>query len=262
MSRIHPSAVVDPAAEIGADTEIGPFCVIGPDVRIGAGSRLIAHVSIEGPSVVGEDAVIHPFAVIGGAPQDVRYHDECTELRIGPRAVIREHATVHRGTPGGRGVTVIGADCHLMVGAHVAHDARIGDHVTFVNNATIGGHVTIGDHVILGGLSAVHQHCRIGRHAFVAGMGVAVQDVIPFAMVARGGVLSGLNLVGLKRRGFSRNDIAELRGAYRMLFAREGTFKERLEDAARLYRDKPLVEEILAFAQAASARGVLGPAGD
>jgi UDP-N-acetylglucosamine acyltransferase len=260
MTRVHATAMVDPGAMLADDVEVGPYSIVGSGVRLAAGVSVASHVVIEGPTDIGQACVIHPFAALGAAPQHIGYRGEPTRLEIGPRNVIREQVTMHRGTPDGRGVTRIGADGYFMVGVHVGHDCIVGDHVMMANNATLGGHVVIEDYVIMGGLSAAHQHTRIGRHAFVGGMAGVNHDVIPFGSVwGNHAHLEGLNLVGLKRRGFSREAINALRAAYRMLFAEEGTFQERLEDVACAYAASPEVMEIVSFIRTDSARPLTTP---
>jgi len=262
-AKIDPTAVVDPAAEIHDGVEIGPYCTVGPRVTLMPRVKLISHVTVSGRTSIGEDCVVHPFAALGFAPQDFKYKGEDTRLIIGRRNVMREHVTMHPGTGVGRGETRVGDDGYFMIGAHVAHDCILGDRVVFANNGTLGGYVQVGDFVMLGGLAAVHQYCRIGRHAFVAGGAILTHDVIPFGMV-QGNIarLMGLNLVGLKRRGFSRRSIHDLRAAYRLLFAREGTFKERIEDARELFSDRPEVMEIVDFVSVDADRPLCLPGRD
>jgi UDP-N-acetylglucosamine acyltransferase len=259
--RIHPTAIVDSAAKLADDVEIGPYCVIGPLVTLGERVRLRSHVVIEGDTELGADCEVYPFAVLGAAPQHSAYKGERTRLVIGARNLIREHVTMHTGSPIGRGVTSVGDDGLFYVGAHVAHDCQVGDHVVMTNAATIGGHVRVDDHVIMGGLCAVQQYSRIGRHAFIGGMAGVNNDVIPYGSVwGNHAHLEGLNLVGLKRRGFSREQINTLRAAYRMLFADEGTFQERLDDTAGAYGQSAEVMEIIDFIRADSARPLTMPA--
>lgn len=259
-AKIHPTAVVDKNAELGADVEIGPGCVIGPKVTIGARTRLISHVVIDSLTSVGADCVIHPFAALGGPPQDLSYKNEPTRLEIGDNNVIREHATLHRGTARGRSVTKIGSNCLIMGNCHVAHDCIVGDNVIMAQTATIGGHVQVGDYVFLGGLSGIHQHGRVGRYAMVGASALMTTDLIPYGTaIGNHAHLDGLNVVGLKRRGFTREQIHDLRAAYRLLFAEEGTFQERLEDAAQLYAGNPQVTEILDFIRADAARPLCMP---
>jgi UDP-N-acetylglucosamine acyltransferase len=259
MAKIHSTAAVDPGAELGA-VEIGPFCLVGPQARLADGVVLHSHVAVTGRTTIGENCQIFPFTSIGHIPQDLKYHGEESRLEIGPHTVIREHVTINPGTEGGGLVTRVGAHCLLMVGAHVAHDCQLGDHVILVNNATLGGHVAVGDHAILGGLCAVHQFVRIGAHGFVGGMSGVEKDVIPFGMVIGNRAhLSGLNVVGLKRHGFPREQIHELRQAYRMLFASEGTLKERLEDVDKMFPANPLVRQIVDFISSHSDRSFCVP---
>ena len=211
-SLIHPSAVIEPGAQIGEGVEIGPFCVIGPQVRLASGVVLKSHVVVTGETSVGEDTVIFPFASIGEIPQDLKFRGERARLEIGARNRIREYVTMNPGTEGGGGVTSVGDDGLFMAGAHVAHDCRIGDRVILVNNASVAGHCVLEDDVIIGGLSGVHQFVRIGRGAMIGAVTMVTADVIPYGLVqGPRGYLDGLNLVGLKRRGASRADIAALR---------------------------------------------------
>ncbi len=260
MTRLHPTAIIDPKAELAADVEIGPYCVVGPEVSLAPGVRVLSHVVIEGLTQVGEGCVIHPFAALGSPPQHSGHRGEATRLVIGARNIIREHVTMHRGAAAGGGTTTVGSDGFFMVGVHVGHDCRVGDRVTMANNATLGGHVIVADHVIMGGLSAAHQNTRIGRHAFVGGMAGVNHDVIPFGNVwGNHAHLEGLNLVGLKRRGFPREAINTLRAAYRMLFAEEGTFQERLDDTAEAYAGSVEVMEIVDFIRADATRPLTTP---
>ncbi len=260
MSRIHATAIVGAQACLGDDVEIGPFCVIGPDVRLGKRVQVMSHAIIQGHTEVDDDCTIYPFAVLGAPPQHTAHKGEPTRLRIGARNLIREHVTMHAGTAFGRGVTTVGNDCLFYVGAHVAHDCLVGDHVILINSATLGGHVVVEDFVIMGGLSAAHQNTRLGRHAFIGGMAGINHDVIPFGNVwGNHAHLEGLNLIGLKRRGFSRETINILRAAYRMLFAEEGAFQERLEDTATAYAASPEVMEIVDFIRADADRPITMP---
>ncbi len=260
MSQIHASAIVDAQAELGPEVEIGPFCIVGSKVRLGARTRLISHVVIEGPTEIGEDCLIHPHAVLGGAPQHTAYRGEPTRLVIGDRNVIREQVTLHRGTPQGRGVTRIGSDGFFMVGVHIGHDASIGDQVTMANSVTLGGHVEVGDFVTLGGLAAVHQRVRIGRYAFVGGMAGVNHDVVPYGSVwGNHAHLEGLNLIGLKRRGLSRSAINALRAGFKRLFWGPGPFQERLEEVAATSIDSPEVMEMVEFIRGHAARPITLP---
>lgn len=255
MANIHATAVVDPSAKLGTNVEIGPFCVIGPDVELGDDVVVHSHAVITGRTTLGPECKVFPFASIGQAPQDVKFHGEPSTLTIGAKTIIREHATINPGTEGGHMSTKVGSNCLLMIGAHVAHDCEVGDSVTLVNGATLGGHVTIGDGAIIGGLSAVHQFVRIGAYAFIGGMSGITADVIPFGMaIGNRANLCGLNIVGLKRKGFPRDQIHELRQAYRMLFSTEGTLKERLEDVESMFSTNPLTKQVIEFIKTQSDR--------
>ncbi len=260
MSRIHPTAIVASGAVLADDVEIGPYCIIGESVTLGAGTRLLSHVVIEGITKIGQGCTIHPFASLGGGPQHTAYKGEATRLVVGDRNTIREYVTMHTGTPTGRAVTTVGSDCFFMAQSHVAHDCIVGDNVILNHAATLGGHVSVDEYAIIGGLAAVHQYGRIGRHVIVGGLAAVTKDVIPFGSVwGNHAHLEGLNLVGLKRRGFSREMINDLRSAYRLLFADEGTFQERVEDVARVFAASPEVSEIVEFIQADSARPLCLP---
>jgi len=260
MTDIHPTAVVDPKAELGDGVVIGPYCVIGGDVKLGAGARLHSHVVVEGRTEIGVETQIFPFASIGMVPQDLKYQGEPSRLVIGNRNRIREYVTMNPGTEDGGMVTRIGDDCLFMVSSHVAHDCQVGDHVIMANNATLAGHVTVGDYAILGGLSAVHQFVRIGRHAIIGGMSGVENDVIPYgSVVGDRARLSGLNIIGLKRRNFANKEIHNLRTAYRMLFAEEGTMGERVDDVREMFGDNTVIMEIVEFMRANSQRGLTQP---
>ena len=257
---VHPTAIVHPKAVLREGVEIGPYCVIGPDVVLGDRVRLISHVVIDGRTTIGVDSTVYPFASLGQAPQDLKYKGEPSTLEIGARSRIREHVTMNPGTEGGGMVTRVGDDGLFMVGAHIAHDCILGDHIIMANNATLAGHVVLGDFAVVGGLSAIHQFVRIGPHAMVGGMTGVEQDVIPFGLVmgdrAR---LTGLNLVGMERRGFPREDIQGVRSAYRMLFGPDGTLAERIEEVARVFSANQYVRQIIEFARAKSSRGLCQP---
>lgn len=259
-ARIHATALVDSAAELGENIEVGPFCTVGPEVTIEPGVRLVSHVVVEGATVVGAGTVVGPFAMLGGSPQHLAHRGEPTRLDIGERNTIREHVTMHTGTVAGGGVTQVGSDGLFMVGTHIAHDCKVGDHVVLANNSALGGHVVVGDYVFLGGLAGVHQHVRIGRQSFVGASALVTKDVIPFGSVwGNHAHLEGLNLVGLKRRGFTRQVIDDLRAAYRLLFAEEGTFQERLDDLSRSFTGSPEVAEIVEFIRTDASRPLCMP---
>lgn len=260
MASIHPTAIVSPGAELDEGVVIGPYCIVGEAVKLGRNVRLTSHVVVEGVTDVGEDSIIHGFANIGGPPQHLAHKGEPTRLVIGPRNIIREHVTMHTGTASGRGVTTIGADGLYMVGSHVAHDCIVGDQVVLAKGATLGGHVEMGDFVFMGGLAAIHQFSRVGRYAFIGGLAAVTKDVIPYGSVwGNHAHLEGLNLVGLKRRGFSRETIVAMRGAYRLLMADEGTFQERLEDTAQTFGEVPEVMEVVNFIRADGNRPLCLP---
>lgn len=263
MAQIHPTAVIDASVKLAADVRVGPYCVISGNVQIGAGTELVSHVTIAacGKTVIGEGCKIFPFASLGHPPQDLKYHGEASDLIIGNRNVFREYFTANPGTEGGGMVTRIGDDCLFMVGSHVAHDCQVGNRVILANNATIAGHVSVGDHAIIGGLSAVHQFVRIGPHAMIGGMSGVEHDVIPFGSVmGERASLAGLNLIGLKRRGFERDEIHALRNAYKQLFDSEtGTLEERTRRVKQEFAHVPAVADMLAFVEGESKRQLCVP---
>lgn len=257
---IHPTAIVADGATLGEGVEIGPYCVIGPRVSLGPGTRLASHVVIDGSTTLGRNNVVYPFAMLGGPPQHTAYKGEDTQLVVGDDNVVREHATMNIGTAAGGGVTRVGSGGLFMIESHVAHDCQVGDNVILTKQATLGGHCRIGDFVIVGGLAAVHQHTRVGRHAMIGGLAAVVKDVIPYGSVwGNHAHLEGLNLVGLKRRNFSRETINTMRAAYRLLFADEGTFQERLDDTIETYAECPEVMEIIDFIKADGNRPLCLP---
>ncbi len=260
MASIHPTALVEEGARLADSAVIGPFCCVGPDVVLGEKVELVSHVAVHGRTTIGEGTRIFPFASVGHQPQDLKYHGEPSRLEIGCNVMIRENVTINPGTEGGGMLTKIGDNCLLMVNAHVAHDCLVGNNVILVNNATLGGHVIIGDHAILGGLSAVHQFVRIGAHAMIGGMSGVEHDVIPYgSVIGNRASLAGLNLVGLKRRGFSRDDIHTLRRAYQELFHAEGTMAERADKVAENFAACIPVMEIIAFIRAETSRSFCQP---
>ncbi len=262
MAKIDSTARVADGAKIGADVEIGPYCIVGPDVSIADGCKLIANVFVGGVTSIGERTAIYPFAALGTPPQSVHYKGEKTKLFVGSDCIIREGSTLNIGTAGGRGETKVGNNCFLMTGAHVGHDSIVGNGVIFANNATLGGHAEIGDFVFLGGMCAVHQFNRVGEYAVVGGLVGVTEDVIPFgAAIGHRAALGGLNLIGLKRRGFSRDAIHRLRNAYKMLFHGGGAFKDRLEEVAKKYADDANVQRIVQFIRSGK-RPLAGARGD
>jgi UDP-N-acetylglucosamine acyltransferase len=257
---IHPTAIVAPAAQLADDVRVGPYSIIDGDVTLGAGTVVESHVVVSGRTTIGPACHLFPFTSIGHRPQDLKYAGEPSRLEIGEKNVIREHVTMNPGTEGGGMLTKVGDGCLFMVGSHVAHDCRIGNNVIMANNATLAGHVAVENFAILGGLTAIHQFVRIGAHAIVGGMSGVENDVIPYGSVmgdrAR---LVGLNLVGLRRRGFSREMIHVLRNAYRMMFAHEGTMAERLEDVDEMFQDNEAVRDIIRFIKTDSSRSICQP---
>jgi len=262
MPQIHPTAIVAPGAMLADDVVVGPYCIVGENVVLAARVRLRSHAVVDGRTTIGEGTRIHPFASIGLEPQDLKYRGEPSELVIGRNNRIREYVTMNPGTIGGGMVTRVGDDCLFMVGAHVAHDCQIGNHVIMANNATLGGHVVIEDYAVLGGLSAVHQYVRIGKHAMIGGMSGVERDVIPYGQVmgdrAR---LTGLNIIGMQRRGFSREDIQALRNAYQFLFSSDGTLSDRVNETAERFRGIGPVDDIIDFIRADSSRAICQPKG-
>lgn len=258
-ARIHPSSVIEPGAVIGAGCEVGPFCVIGAEVVLHDRVVVKSHAVVTGRTEIGSETVIFPFATVGEVPQDLKYKGEKSRLVVGQRCRIREGATLNLGTEGGGGVTRVGDDVLIMTGAHVGHDAQIGNRVILVNHVAIAGHCVLGDDVIVGGLSGVHQFVRIGQGAIIGAVTMVTNDVIPYGLVqAPRGELDGLNLVGLKRRGVERGEITALRAAYQMLAQGEGTFLDR---ARRLGEetDSVHVREVTDFILSASDRSFLTP---
>lgn len=263
MPDIHDTALVDPRAELADDVSVGPFSIVGPDVRIGAGVRLESHVVVTGRTTIGEGCRVFPFACLGHRPQDMKYRGEETELVIGRDNQIREHVTMHPGTAGGSGVTRIGDGGLFMASIHVAHDCRVGDGVIMANNATLGGHVEVQDHAFLGGLCAVHQFVRIGRQAMIGGLAGVENDVIPYGMVlGNRAYLNGLNIIGMRRRDVPRDQVQTLRMAYRLLFAPEGAFTERLAEVAVQFADHTRVMEVVDFIKSANDRAICLPRQD
>jgi UDP-N-acetylglucosamine acyltransferase len=257
-NAIHPTAIVARGAELGSGVRIGPYCTVGAHAVIEDGAELVSHVVIDGHTRIGEDVVLYPFCTVGLAPQDLKYAGQPTACEIGARTQVREHCTIHRGTVTGKGITRVGSDCLLMAVAHVAHDCTLGNHVIVANNAVMGGHVSIADHAVIGGAAAIHQYVRIGRAAMIGGVSGVEADVIPFgSVIGNRARLVGLNVIGLKRRGFDRAQIQLLHSAFRDLFRREGVFAQRLAATRAHYGHEPLVAEVLAFIDAPSHRGLI-----
>ena len=257
---IHPTALVEDGATLGEGCRIGPFCTVGPDVVLGEACELKSHVVVTGRTTVGARTRIYPFASIGHAPQDLKYAGEPSTLTIGVDCTIREGVTMNPGTARGLMKTVVGERCHFLANSHVAHDCIVGNDVVFSNNVMLAGHCSIQDFVILGGGAGVHQFVRIGQHAFVGGMSAIENDVIPYGMaVGNRAHLAGLNIIGLRRRGFTREQIHDIRRAYRLIFADEGTLAERVDDVAAEFATHPFVHEILDFIKDGKDRAICTP---
>ena len=260
LPQIHHTALVDANAAIGANVRIGPFCTVGANATLHDGVQLVSHVVVDGHTTIGSDTIVHPFASIGRPPQHLKYRGEPSRLIIGNNNTIREHVTMHTGTAEGGMETRVGSHCFFMVGSHVAHDCLIEDHVILTNSVALGGHVHVGEYAILGGLSGVHQYVRIGKHAMIGGCSGVETDIIPYGS-AKGNRarLSGLNVIGLKRRGFSREDVRALRTAYGLLFSQGGTMAERLNEVADLFTNHEGVMDIINFIRADSSRALCTP---
>jgi len=255
--KAHPTAIIDKGAEIG-DAEIGPYCVVGDGVKLHDGVELKSHVVVEGLTEIGANTQIYPFCVLGEPPQHLGCKGEGARLVIGSGNIIREHVTMHRGTIAGGALTSVGDGGFFMAGSHVAHDCHIGNKVIFANGAAIGGHGLIGDFAFLGAFCAIHQHCRIGDHAFIGGCAAVTTDVIPYASaVGNHARLVGLNVVGLKRRGFSRETIHKIRAAYRMLFFGDAVFRDRLEAVRQKFSASEEVRHIIDFIDVDKARPLM-----
>jgi UDP-N-acetylglucosamine acyltransferase len=253
---IHPTAIVDPQARIAEAAVIGPYSIVGAEVEIGAGTRLMAHVYVDGPTWIGGDNIFYPYSTVGVTPQDLKYKGERSETRIGSRNRIREFVTIHRGTEGGGMVTCIGDDNLLMAYVHVAHDAQVANHVVLANAVTLGGHVLVGDWAVVGASTGVHQFCRIGRHAIVGGYSVITQDVLPFSTTVseRENRVFGANATGLERRGFAGERVEQLQKALRLLTRAGLNTSQAIERIRAEVPSSAELEELLEFI-AASERG-------
>lgn len=258
-ARIHSAALVEPGAVIGPGAEVGAFAVIGPEVTLGARVQVKAHAIVTGWTVIGEESIVFPFANVGDIPQDLKYRGEHTRLIVGARARIREGVTLNIGTEGGGGLTRIGDDCLFMTGAHVGHDCRVGNRVIMANNTALGGHCVIGDDVVIGGLAGVHQFVRVGDGAMIGAMTKITRDVIPYALVDEArGRLSGINVIGLRRRDVPRHEITALKAAFDVLAGEDGTFAERARHVAEAH-DGHLAQAVAAFILEGSERSFLTP---
>jgi len=260
MTEVHSTAIVDPKAELASDVIVGPYSVIGPRVKLAGGVKLHSHVVVDGKTSIGERTEIYPFASIGQPPQDLKFRGEDSELIVGSDNTIREYVTMNSGTEGGGLLTKVGNGCALLTGAHVGHDTIVGNNVVLSNSAMLAGHCIIEDFVIVSGGAGVHQFTRIGKHAFIGGMSGVENDIIPYGMaLGNRARLAGLNIIGMKRRGFEREQIQELRAAYRMLFADEGTLRERIEDVASHFSGQADVMDIIKFMKAETSRSICTP---
>jgi UDP-N-acetylglucosamine acyltransferase len=259
-SQVHRTAIVEDGAKLGAGVIIGPYSVVGPGVALSDGVELLSHVVVAGTTSIGARTRIFPFASIGHQPQDLKYKGEPASLSVGDDCIIREGVTMNPGTAGGGSKTVVGNGCAFLANSHVGHDCQVGNNVIFSNNVMLAGHCNVGDYAIIGGGAAVIQFARVGAHSFLGGMSGLENDLIPYGMaLGNRAYLSGLNIVGLQRRGFARNDIHDLRRAYRLLFAAEGTLMERVEDVKTEFAGHPIVEEIIAFIREGGKRSLCTP---
>ncbi len=255
-AQIHASAIVEDGAFIGEKVQVGPYAIIGPEVRLEEGVRIDSHAVVTGRTTIGRGTQVFPFASLGAAPQDIKFKGEHTTLEIGENVRIRENVTMNPGTEGGGGVTRVGDNCLFMVGTHVAHDCLVGANVIAANNATLAGHVEVGDFAVLGGICAIHQFVRIGAHAMVGGMTGVERDVIPYgSVIGNRAHLAGLNVVGMKRRGFDRPQIHALRAAYKAVFlGEEGSLHERADALVAELEGGGAAREMVDFILAGGSR--------
>lgn len=260
MTAIDPSARIAQGAVIGEGAIIGPFCMIGANVTVGAGCRLLSHVNVDGHTTIGAGTVVYPFASLGTAPQSLAYRDEPTKLLIGERCIIRESVTMNTGTAGGGGVTRVGNRGFFMAYSHVGHDCSVGDDVIMANSATLGGHCEVGDHVFIGGLAAVHQFTRIGAQAMIGGVSGVAADVIPFGFAfGQRAVLDGLNVVGMRRRKFTKERLHAVRAFYQELFHGAGTFAARFAALKAAPPADPAIADIISFIDKGQHRSLCQP---
>lgn len=261
-SQIHPTALIAEGAQLAQGVCVGAYAVIGPNVILKNNVNIHSHVVIEGHTTIGAHTEVFPFAILGLAPQSIHYQGEPTILEVGENCIIREHATIHRGGVKGSIKTIVGNNCYIMIGAHIGHDCHIGNFVHMANNATLGGHVTVGDYAIIGGLAAIHQFVRIGAYAMISGTAGVNEDVMPFGtVIAMKSKLGGLNLIGMKRHGFKREEIHGLRNAYKLLAKdQQGTFEERLNKVRAFYGQGKAVIDLLNFIEEDPKRPLCLPA--
>ncbi len=261
MINSHYTAIISKRAELGSNVSVGPYCIINDNVKVGNNVELKAHVYLDGNTVIGDKCVFYPYSSIGTQPQDLKYKGEKSKLVIGNNNIFREYVTINPGTEGGGLQTTIGNDCLFMISSHVAHDCKIGNNVIMVNNASIAGHVTIEDFAVMGALSGAHQFCRIGKHSMIGGLSGVDSDVIPYGtVIGNRAYLSGLNIIGLKRRGFSKDIIQGLRKAYGLLFFnQEGTMSNRIKEVSEDFIDNEPVMEIVSFLTKEKSRSICKP---
>ena len=261
MITKHHTSIISEKAEIGSNVTIGPYCIINENVKIGNNVNLKAHIYIDGDTTIGDNCNFFPYCSIGTSPQDLKYKGEKSILKIGNNNIFREYVTVNPGTEGGGLETIIGNNCLFMINAHVAHDCKIGNNVIMVNNASIAGHVVLEDYAIMGALSGAHQFCRIGKHSMIGGLSGVDSDVIPYGtVIGNRAYLSGLNIIGLKRRGFSKEIIQDLRKAYGLLFSsQEGTFSDRVKEVSEEFTDNEPIQEIVQFLKSEKSRSICKP---
>lgn len=259
-TKIHPMAVVEPGAALGAGVTVGPFCHIEAGAQIGDGVELAGHVVVHRGTILGDGCKVASMAVLGGAPQNTKHKGGPTTVVIGRNCTIREGVTMNRGTDTSRGETTIGDNGNFLAYSHVAHDCIVGNNVTMANVATLGGHVEVGDNVIIGGLAAIHQMARIGHHAFVGGCAAVAGDVIPYGIVMGNHArLRGLNVIGMKRSGMARADIFAMRSAYKVIFDPARPVAENIPEAERQFGDFAIVRDVLDFIQARGKRQFVVP---
>ena len=257
---IHQTSIIDSNAILGKNVTIGPFCVVGPEVILEDNVELHSHVVVQGKTRIGSETVMYPFASIGQVPQILKYKGEKSEVIIGKKNIIREYVTIQAGSEDGGMITSIGDNCLFMVGSHVGHDCNVGSNVVMANYASLAGHVEIGDFVIIGGLAAVHQFVRIGSYAMIGGLSAVVRDLIPFGMaVSERAHLDGINLVGMKRRGFDKHEILDVKKAVDMLFAEEGVLQERIQRVKETFAKNQAAQQIVEFMTKDSSRDFCGP---
>ena len=261
MINKHHTSIISEKAVLGSNVTIGPYCIINENVKIGNNVNLKAHVYIDGNTTIGDNCTFFPYCSIGTSPQDLKYKGERSKLKIGNNNIFREYVTINPGTEGGGLKTVIKDNCLFMINAHVAHDCKIGNNVIMVNNASLAGHVILEDYAIMGALSGAHQFCRIGKHSMIGGLSGVDSDVIPYGtVIGNRAYLSGLNIIGLKRRGFSKDIIQDLRKAYGLLFSsQEGTFSDRVKEVSEEFLDNEPIQEIVQFLKSEKSRSICKP---